>query len=83
MLRKLIRRAQFRGRGLAEDASRLWIEYGFGALDLQKIYVSTLQTHISNINLNERIGFQVEGLLRDDVLIDGNRHVVLSMGICR
>jgi len=82
-LRKLIGDPEFRGMGLAEEATRLWIAYGVNALKLEKIYVSTLQTHINNIKLNEKIGFQVEGLLRDEVLIDGARHDVLRMGFCK
>lgn len=82
-LRKLIGDPEFRGTGLAEEATRLWIAYGVSALGLEKIYVSTLQTHINNIKLNEKIGFQVEGLLRDEVLIDGVRHDVLRMGYCK
>jgi RimJ/RimL family protein N-acetyltransferase len=82
-LRKLIGDPAFRGQGLAEEATRLWIEYGVNSLDLEKIYVSTLQTHLSNIRLNEKVGFHVEGLLRDEVLIDGTRHDVLRMGYCK
>ena len=82
-LRKLIGDPEFRGMGLAEEATRLWIAYGINALRLEKIAVSTLQTHINNIKLNEKVGFQVEGLLRDEVLIDGTRHDVLRMGYCK
>jgi len=82
-LRKLIGDPESRGKGLAEEATRLWIGYGIKTLGLEKIYVSTLQTHISNIKLNENVGFRVEGLLRNEVLIDGKRHDVLRMGICR
>ncbi|MBT8082730.1 MAG: GNAT family N-acetyltransferase [Gammaproteobacteria bacterium] len=82
-LRKLIGDPASRGMGLAEEATQLWIAYGINALHLEKIYVSTLQTHINNIKLNEKIGFQVEGLLRDEVLIDGTRHDVLRMGYCK
>ena len=81
-LRKLIGDTASRGKGLAEDATKLWIAYGARTLNLEKIYVSTLQTQISNIKLNERIGFRVEGLLRDEVTIDGSRHDVLRMGLC-
>ncbi len=82
-LRKLIGDSEYRGKGLAEEATRLWIAYGLDALKLEKIYVSTLQANLGNIRLNERIGFQVEGLLRDEVLIDGVRRDVLRMGYCR
>jgi len=81
-LRKLIGDPDSRGKGLAEEATRLWIGYGMSTLGIEKIYVSTLQTHIGNIKLNENIGFRVEGLLRNEVLIDGDRHDVLRMGIC-
>jgi len=81
-LRKLIGELDSRGQGLAEEATRLWIEYGIRTLGLDKIYVSTLQTQFSNIKLNESIGFRVEGLLRNEVLIDGTRHDVLRMGFC-
>jgi RimJ/RimL family protein N-acetyltransferase len=50
-------------------------------LRLEKVYVSTLQTQLSNIRLNESVGFRVEGLLRGEVRIDGERHDVLRMGL--
>tara|TARA_R110002096_G_scaffold8803_2_gene35853 strand:- start:8738 stop:9481 length:744 start_codon:yes stop_codon:yes gene_type:complete len=80
-LRKLVGNPEFRGRGIAEEATRLWVNYGIHGLGLRKIYVSTLQTQIANIRLNESIGFQVEGLLRNEVLIDNERHDVLRMGL--
>ncbi len=80
-LRKLIGDPQSRGRGLAEEATRLWIRYGLTGLGLEKIYVSTLQTQMANIALNEDVGFKVEGLLRNEVLIDGERRDVLRMGL--
>lgn len=80
-LRKLIGEPNCRGKGFAEEATRLWIQFGIHGLGLEKIYVSTLQTQISNIKLNEDIGFRVEGLLRNEVLIEGERHDVLRMGL--
>ena len=61
----------------------MWIQYGIHGLGLglEIIYVSTLQTQIANIKLNEKIGFQVEGLLTNEVLIDGERRDVLRMGL--
>lgn len=82
-LRKLIGSRNARGKGYAQEATALWIEYGFTALQLEKIYVSTLQTHIRNIELNESVGFRVEGLLRSEVLVGDERHDLLRMGLCR
>jgi RimJ/RimL family protein N-acetyltransferase len=81
-LRKLIGVKSARGKGYAEEATRLWVEYGLRRLGLEKIYVSTLQNHLSNIRLNESVGFHVEGVLRQEVLLNGARHDVLRMGLC-
>lgn len=81
-LRKLIGDSSFRGKGYAEEATRLWIEYGDRRLKLDKIYVSTLQTHLQNIRLNEAVGFRVEGVLHREVCIAGERFDVLRMGLC-
>lgn len=81
-LRKLIGVTTARGKGYAEEATRLWVEYGLRRLGLEKIYVSTLQNHIPNIRLNESVGFRVEGVLRQEVLLNGARHDVLRMGLC-
>jgi len=81
-LRKLIGEPAARGKGYAEEATRLWIEYGAFNLRLNKIYVSTLQTHLRNIQLNESVGFRVEGVLHREVRIGDERYDVLRMGLC-
>jgi RimJ/RimL family protein N-acetyltransferase len=81
-LRKLIGAPDARGQGYAEEATRLWLAYGVMQLGLEKVFVSTLQTHLRNIQLNESVGFRVEGVLRKEVLISGERHDVLRMAYC-
>jgi len=80
-LRKIIGERELRGRGLGREASRLWVGYGLGALKLKKIYLNTLSTQLANIKINEEIGFQVEGILRNEVLVDGTYRDVLRMGL--
>jgi RimJ/RimL family protein N-acetyltransferase len=80
-MRKMIGEKSYRGKGLAKEASRLWIEYGLQALDLHKIYLNTLDTNLRNIKLNEELGFKVEGILRNEVFYDGIYHDVLRMGL--
>jgi len=82
-LRKMIGEAKFRGRGLAKEATRLWIDYGLNTLGLKKIYLNTLDTNIRNIKINEELGFKVEGILRNEVFFDGKYHDVLRMGLWR
>ncbi len=80
-LRKMIGDPKKRGRGLAREATELWLGYGAGALGLKKVYLNTLSTHIGNIKINEELGFRVEGILRSEVLVDGEHRDVLRMGL--
>jgi RimJ/RimL family protein N-acetyltransferase len=82
-LRKVIGEPSARGQGYAREATALWISYGFEVLGLRKIYLDTLETSLRNIRLNESLGFSVEGILRNELLLDGVEHDVLRMGLCR
>lgn len=80
-LRKVIGEPDMRGKGLGKEATKLWVKYGISGLGLKKIYLHTLNTNIRNIKLNEEMGFQVEGILRNETIIDGEYHDVLRMGL--
>ncbi|MBN1301551.1 MAG: GNAT family N-acetyltransferase [Melioribacteraceae bacterium] len=80
-LRKLIGEPQLRGKGLGKEATKIWISYGRNFLKLRKIYLYTVDTNIRNIKLNEELGFKVEGILRNELVIDKITSDVLRMGL--
>jgi RimJ/RimL family protein N-acetyltransferase len=80
-LRKMIGDPEHRRKGFATKASALWIRYGIQTLGLKKVYVNTLNTNVGNIKLNEELGFKVEGILRNEVFIDGEYRDVLRMSL--
>ncbi len=80
-LRKMIGDPEYRRKGFATQASALWIRYGIQKLGLKKIYVNTLNANIGNIKLNEDLGFKLEGILRNEVFIDGAHRDVLRMSM--
>ncbi len=82
-LRKLIGVPAMRNKGYAKRASRLWIGYGLQALGLQKIYLNALSNNMRNIRINEELGFSVEGILRNEVFLDGKHHDIIRMGLCK
>jgi len=82
-LRKMIGVTKERGKGYANEATKAWIEYGFFTLNLEKIYLTTINTNIKNIRINESLGFRVEGLLRNELKIDGEYHDVLQMSLLK
>lgn len=80
-LRKMIGDPKYRRKGFATRASALWIQYGLQTLGLKKIYLNTLHANIGNLKLNESLGFKIEGILRNEVFIDGAHRDVLRMGL--
>ncbi|MBD3375883.1 GNAT family N-acetyltransferase [candidate division KSB1 bacterium] len=82
-LRKLVGSPEYRGKGYAHEATQLWVRYGLWGMGLHKIYLNTLNTNLRNIKLNEELGFKVEGILRDEVVIDGTYRDVLRMSLLR
>ncbi|MBM4176668.1 MAG: GNAT family N-acetyltransferase [Ignavibacteria bacterium] len=82
-LRKMIGAPDQRGKGFGNEASKIWIEYGLYSLGLDKIYVTTLNTNIKNIRINEMLGFRVEGLMQNEIKIDNEYHDLLQMNLLK
>lgn len=80
-LRKIIGVANLRGKGYGKEATIAWIEYGRLVLKLKKIFLNTIDTNIHNIKINEDLGFKVEGIFRNEIMIDNKFHDVLRMGL--
>lgn len=80
-LRKLIGEPEYRGKGFGKEATKAWIQWGINKLGLKKIYLYTINTNARNIRINQELGFQVEGILRNECLIDGEYTDVLRMGL--
>lgn len=82
-LRKMIGVTKERGKGYGNEATKAWLEYGLFTLNLEKIYLTTINTDIKNIRINEALGFRVEGLLRNELKIDGEYYDVLQMSLLK
>lgn len=71
------------GKGHASEARRLILDYAFEHLALNKVYsyVWTENEKMKHINL--KVGFKIEGTLRDDIYYNGiyrDKHI---MGVLR
>jgi RimJ/RimL family protein N-acetyltransferase len=69
------------GQGYGLDASRALLAYAFRELNLHRVFLRVLAHHGRAIRLYEKIGFQVEGRLRQDVFRGGAYQDTLIMGI--
>lgn len=73
----------YKKRGIATEAARMLVEYGFEHLHLHKIYLNTDGENYPAHRLFEKVGFVREGLFVDDMIhrgkyIDRIRYAVLS-----
>ncbi len=82
-MKKFIGASEFRNRGIGKFSTFLFLYYVFNRLDFNKIYIHSLDTNIKNINLNSKFGFELEGILYSEVLLDGEPRDVLRMGLLK
>lgn len=71
------------GMGLAYEASCLLLDYGFNTLNLNKISCDVFPDNQQVIRLLERLGFQVEGRLRQHYFHQGQFKDVIVYGKIR
>jgi RimJ/RimL family protein N-acetyltransferase len=58
-------------KGVAEDASRVLLRYGFGELGLNKVWTEIYEFDTKKKALYDHIGMKQDGLLRENYFYDG------------
>lgn len=61
----------YKGKGVAKEASRLILQYGFEKLGINRIYLFTEIENIAAQKLFEKVGFTREGIIRQDIISHG------------
>lgn len=70
-------------RGLGTRAVRLLVDKLFGETDLHRLYALISPENIASARLAERVGFRLEGRMREHYLIQGRRVDELLYGLLR
>ena len=78
---KLLGNPDALGAGYAREASALLLAFAFERLGLERIYLRTNGFNLHNIKLNERLGFQFEGILRSSYRLNGELIDVVLMSM--
>lgn len=72
---------QHQGHGYASTATRLAIDYAFATLNLHKLYLIVDCINEKAIHVYEKLGFTVEGVLKEEYFVNGTFHDVSIMSI--
>ena len=73
----------FWGRGLGTEATRLMLDYGFGTLNLNRVWLNVFGPHTAAQRVYEKAGFRREGVHREHYYVDGRYVDGVLMGILR
>jgi RimJ/RimL family protein N-acetyltransferase len=71
------------GKGFGTDAMRLIVQYGFIELNLQRVSLALHSYNERALKSYQKVGFKVEGVMRQDTLREGRRTDGIFMGILR
>ena len=71
------------GQGYGTEACRLIVEYGFRKLKLHRIELELIAYNIRAQKSYQKVGFRVEGKLRDHYFRGGDWHDQIVMGLLR
>ena len=80
-MRKLVGDPNMRGKGIGKRATFLFLYHVFVVRKFFKVYLHTLDINIRNLNLNGNLGFSLEGVFFDDVMVDSTRQDVVRMAL--
>ena len=62
---------RWQGKGLGSEALILLLRFGFQSLAVNRIYSGVRLDNARSIATHDRVGFRRDGLLRQDVIVDG------------
>lgn len=82
-MKKCVGRDDLRGHGIGKRATFGFLYYAFMILGVHKVYIHSRDINIRNINLNSRLGFEVEGVFLEDLVDEGARQDVVRMALLR
>ncbi len=75
----LIGEKKYWGKGIGYEACSLLINFGFNELKLKKIFLAVFDNNPNAIKLYKKLGFQLEGTLKQHVFVNGkyyDKHIM-------
>ncbi len=72
---------EHRGKGYAQEMIRLILDKAFKELGLHKVWLVVYADNAKAIHIYEKLGFQKEGVLKDEYYWQGRYHDMMRMAI--
>ncbi|NVB39849.1 GNAT family N-acetyltransferase [Pseudenhygromyxa sp. WMMC2535] len=82
-MRKLVGRRDLQGMGIGKRATFGFLYYAFRILEIEKVYIYSTDINVRNLNINNQFGFNLEGVLLQELPGEAGRIDVLRMGLMR
>lgn len=74
---------EFQGRGVMTDACRAVVTHVFGELDLHRVEIRCAVGNTKSSAIPRRLGFTLDGTLRDAQFVNGRHHDLLVFGMLK
>jgi len=71
------------GKGYGTEATFLSVQYAFGTLNLNRVWLHVSADNRAGIRAYEKVGFRREGLLRQHLYRDGRYLDIITMAVLR
>ncbi|MCH7786633.1 MAG: GNAT family N-acetyltransferase [Chloroflexi bacterium] len=70
-----------RGRGYASEMVQLAVDYAFDVLNMRKLVAGAHSENHASLRCFERLGFQQEGVFREQHFMDGRYYDIVRLGL--
>jgi RimJ/RimL family protein N-acetyltransferase len=74
---------RYAGRGYGSEAMELLINFGFWEMNLNKIKLEVYSFNPRAIHVYEKLGFVIEGTMKQDIFRGGAYHDIIHMALFR
>ncbi len=72
---------RLRGKGIGSQATLLTLQFAFQHLNVNKVHSKVLKINQMSNGMCNHLGWQTEGILREDVKLQGIMHDVILYGV--
>jgi RimJ/RimL family protein N-acetyltransferase len=72
---------EYWGHGAGTNAVKLLVEFGFSSMNLNKIWLKVMKDNVRAVKSYEKVGFIIEGELKQDMFINGEYKDILLMAL--